>query len=245
MYGRATSTWKSRVELLGDRVADVTAIDGPLLRDLICQKRACEYIFTLGLFSRRCKPGFSHVPGTGRRFREAAQETAKQLASLTRGHDPTSEFPHVWAGKNLVEAFPNAFLGVLIPGARFDARPGLRRGKKFDWLYEQCSITLAFRHVIDAIGSEKVRDLLQAIEANRDHEERAALVCLLTAAAVAVGRYTAVGDEQGCYFFLPPWDSWEEWARQEINRQRRRAGSVEVWINGERFSTSDSLPAVA
>jgi len=104
---------------------------------------------------------------------------------------------------------------------------------------------LAFRHVIDAVGSKKVRNLFQAIEANRDHEERAALVCLLTAAAVAVGRYTAVGDEQGGYFFLPPWNLWEEWARQEINRLRRRVGSVEVWINGERYSASDSLPAVA
>lgn len=239
VLGRATSSWESRVELIGSSVkADVAAIDGPLLRELTWVKRACERIFTLGLFQRRCKPGLSHVPGTGRKFREAGLKTAEQLSNIVSGHNFSSEFPRVWEGINLVEAFPNAFLGVLIPSGRFNSMPKLRRGKKFDWLYEQCCDTLEFSKVVDTIGSEEVRDRLTLIEANQDHEERAALVCLLTAAAVVEGRYTAVGDEQGGYFFLPPWESWAEWARNELDVQRRRITSIEVWKNGKRFGTS-------
>lgn len=244
--GRATSSWESMFELLGSRnTTEVAAIDAALLRELNMEKRACERIFSLGLFQRRCKPGLSHVRGTGRKLREAGHEIAKQLSDVTSGHNLTSEFPRVWPGRNLVEAFPNAFLGVLIPSARFDAMPRLRRGKKFDWLYDQCCDIIAFSNVVDAIGSEEVRGILATIERNRDHEERAALVCLLTAAAVAEGRYTAVGDEQGGYFFLPPWDSWAEWARQELDTQRGRTESIEVWISGEQFGGSDTLPKLA
>lgn len=244
--GRATSSWQSRVKFVGSGfTAQVTAIDGPLFRGLNWERRGCEQIFTLGLFQRRCKPGLSHIQGTGHKFREAGQDTARELSQVTSGHKLASDLPRVWARKNLVEAFPNAFLGVVIPDSCFDARPDLKRGKKFDWLYDQCCGVQAFLNIIEATRSEEVLSILPTIESNRDHEERAALVCLLTAATVAVGRYTAVGDKQGGYFFLPPWDLWAEWARKELLKQRERIGSIEVWINGERFRTSDRLPTVA
>jgi hypothetical protein len=182
------------------------------------------------------------VAGTGLRFRAAGKETARQLTKLTSGNDMVSPFPRVWSTRNLVEAFPNAFLGVMIPDDRFNSMPKLRRGKKFDWLYEQCRDTQAFRRVSHAMGLENVRDVFVAIEATRDHEKRAALVCLLTAAAVAVGRYTAVGNDRAGYFFLPPWDSWAMWARQELDRLRGCLASVDVWIDGVCFNVSDKLP---
>ncbi len=242
VFDRTGSNWASRVAVIGDNIAEVTAMDGPLLGDSKCRKRVCETIFAMGAFSRRCKPGFSHVSGTGIMFRAAGEETGKQLTNITSGNDVASPFPRVWSTRNLVEAFPNAFLGVMIPDARFNSMPKLRRGKKFDWLYEQCRDALAFRRVSQAIGLENARDLLVTIEATRDHEKRAALVCLLTAAAVAVGRYTAVGNDRAGYFFLPPWDSWAMWARQELDKQRNRVASVDIWINGSCFNVSDNLP---
>ncbi len=243
VLGRASSSWESRAELIGcDLTSQVTAIDGPLLRESNTEKRACEQIFTMGLFQRRCKPGFSHVRGTGSQFREAGHESAKQLSEVTSGLNLSFEFPRAWAGKNLVEAFPNAFLGVSIHNAHFDNMPRLKRGKKFDWLYDQCRDVQAFSNIIEAIGSEEAWAILDTIQSNRDHEERAALVCLLTAASVATGQYTAVGNKQGGYFFLPPWDSWAEWARNELIKQKGRTGSIEVWINGEQFGPLDSLP---
>jgi hypothetical protein len=243
--GRATSSWESRAGLIGGGfMTQVTAMDGPLLRVPHFEKRACEQIFTMGLFQRRCKPGFSHIPGTGRKFREAGGESARQLADVTSGFDWSCEFPRVWAGKNLVEAFPNAFLGVVIPNQYFENMSVLRRGKKFDWLYDQCCDIQVFSKIIEAIGSIELQEILGIIEANQDHEERAALVCLLTATAVAKDRYTAVGEEHGGYFFLPPWDLWAKWSRQELIKQRERIGYIEVWINGKKFGALDSLSTI-
>jgi hypothetical protein len=36
-----------------------------------------------------------------------------------------------------VEAFPNAFLGVLTPEVELMAAPKFKRGRRFDWLYDQ------------------------------------------------------------------------------------------------------------
>jgi hypothetical protein len=40
-----------------------------------------------------------------------------------------------------VEAFPNAFLGVLMPEVELVAAPKFKRGLRFDWLYEQMVTT--------------------------------------------------------------------------------------------------------
>jgi len=239
---RATSEWDNRAVALGDGIADMAAIDGPILKNIDCPKRLCKTVFSCGCFGRRCKPGFSHVPGTGRKLRAAGKETAEHMDNLTRGHNPACGFPRVLEGKNIVEAFPNAFLGVLLPDSRFKQMPKLRRREKFDWLYEQCRESHALRSVVDHLGQENLAMVLRDIETNRDHEERAALVCLLTAAGVAAGRYTAVGDDEGGYFFLPSFALWKEWARNEMETQRQRHLSATVWVDGERFCASDSLP---
>jgi predicted RNase H-like nuclease len=219
---------------------DVAAIDAPILANGSYDQRVCERLFTLGRFQRRCKPGLSHVPGTGRAFREAGQESARQLAEITSGQDLAVKYPRAWGACNLVEAFPNAFIGVLLPGGCFDL-PKMRRGQKFDWLYDQCREQHGFDRVIDVVGTKGLDRVLHFIEVNQNHDQRAALICLLTAAAVAAGHYTAVGDPQGGYFVLPPWEVWASWAHQELETQRRRMDSVEVWIDGVRFAPLEPL----
>jgi hypothetical protein len=76
----------------------------------------------------------------------------------------------------------------------------------------------------------------------RNHDERAALVCLLTAAGVAEGKYTAVGNAATGYFFLPPWSMWQSWARQEIDIQRCRTDCIDVWIDGRCHTSLEALP---
>jgi hypothetical protein len=220
---------------------DVTAIDAPILSRESFDQRACERLFTLGCFQRRCKPGLSHVPGTGREFRQAGQESARQLSENTSGHELLVKFPRVWGARNIVEAFPNAFMGVLLPGGCFDRIPKLRRGRKFEWLYDECRERNIFDSVIDKIGTATLSSVLHHIKSNQNHDQKAALICLLTAAAVAAGRYTAVGDPEGGYFFLPPWEIWAQWARQELETQRRRVASVDVWIDGVRFNAMEAL----
>jgi hypothetical protein len=42
-----------------------------------------------------------------------------------------------------------------------------------------------------------------------DHELRAALICLLTAALAAKGTAAIIGEAEGGWFWLPPWSLWQ------------------------------------
>ncbi len=126
-----------------------------------------------------------------------------------------------WQGASLLpgqfsaKAFPNAFLAVLLPDEEFLSSPRLRRGRRFDWLYER------------VVGSERVKSTLsQAVHlrdevwhqlrSHTDHELRAALVCLLTAAFAAQGSAKKVGDAEGGWFWLPPFCLWQDWAKDGL-----------------------------
>lgn len=96
----------------------VIAIDGPLLPDhaALDAQRACEHIFVRDVFQKRCKPGMSHF-GAGLELRRAAQDTRQHFESFA---DPSYDLfrgPYVVPA---VEAFPNAFLGVLLSDGCFD-----------------------------------------------------------------------------------------------------------------------------
>ena len=217
-------------------------MDAPVLTIYSYESRDCERVFTLGCFQRRCKPGLSHVPGTGRQLRDAGHESVTQLSHVTSGCDLARKFPRVQPGRNIVEAFPNAFLGVLLSTRDFEHMPRLRRGAKFDWLFEECRVTKRISDVVSIIGLPQIKEVLSRIETNTDHDQRAALICVLTAAGVAVGRYTAVGNQRGGYFFLPPWNAWALWAQEEIELQRHRMDSLQLWIDGRRFKPAEPLP---
>jgi hypothetical protein len=141
-----------------------------------------------------------------------------------------------------VEAFPNAFLGVCLPDASYETMPSLKRGRKFDWLYDEWCSTRLFHKLSGELAHVLPNDFPLHCERNGDHEERAALVCLATAAAAASGRYVAVGEEIGGYFFLPPWPLWADWAREEVDIQRNARDGIAVWIKGARFSPGEPLP---
>jgi hypothetical protein len=225
--------------------AAVCAIDAPVLSKSNDDPRACERVFTFGAFQRRCKPGLSHIRGTGQQLRQAGYKSACQLRTFTSGAQLRTPFPRVLDQLNLIEAFPNAFLGVMLPDECFQAVPRPRRGKKFDWLYDRCCELHLFENLVAGVNRQLEEMLLSEIRSNKNHDERAALVCLLTAAAVYEGRYTAVGDQSGGYFFLPPWQCWDPWARGGLNLRRKRLDSIDVWVDGKRFSLHEALPSGA
>jgi hypothetical protein len=208
-----------------DMPYDVIAIDGPIIpkehdASLV---RTIEGVFQRGKFQRRCKCAASHVPRTGQQLRAAAGQAADSLAKLS-AVALDARGPLVRSGR-IVEAFPNAFLGVCVPEDAFERMPKLRRGKKFDWLYDQWlekNIAEQLR-----LRSQTVAALpAEIMRRTSDHEERAALVCLMTAACVADGSYSAVGDDAGGWFFLPPWSMWADWAKDEADRQVERSIQV-------------------
>jgi hypothetical protein len=182
---------------LGD--FDLIAIDGPMLprRSLdVALIRPVERLFSTGLFQRRCKPGMSHVPGTGIRLRETADLAAEFASDLTSGPRVTCSFPRVRDGA-IVEAFPNAFLGVCLGDGTFGNMPVLRRGKKFDWLYCQWKENRLLERFRDVLGVREPFDLEAMFNRIKHHEHRAALVCILTALFVSRGLFTAVGEANG------------------------------------------------
>jgi hypothetical protein len=238
--GHATTAWSQRRKLVGAEPADVAAIDAPYTRAPPAEPRACERALTLGAFQRRCKPALSHVPGTGRALRAAGRATARQLRRMAPARPLGAAFPRV-DGSNVVEAFPNAFLGVCLPDAAWAVRPSLRRGQKFDWLYAAWLRLDLFRPLTHAIGLPQLDGLLDACTRNVHHDERAALVCLLTAAGVKNGRYTAVGDSAGGHLFLPPWPCWAAWARTELDHARARVAGLELWIDGSQYRAAKAI----
>ena len=113
---------------------DVVAIDAPILPRGTADTlpRYCESIFSRGLFQKRCKPGMSHIRGTGQLLREHGRRAAEQLHPATVN----------------VEAFPNAFLGVVIEDDDYLRAEKIRRGKKFDWLYQRWIERNLFGHIV-------------------------------------------------------------------------------------------------
>jgi hypothetical protein len=59
------------------------------------------------------------------------------------------------------------------------------------------------------------RTVRGALEAVTNHDDRAALVCAITALCIAANNFTAVGDDDG-WIILPPWKFIRSWARKAL-----------------------------
>jgi len=114
----------------------------------------------------------------------------------------------------IVEAFPNAFLGVVVSEGDYASAMRIKRGGKFDWLYDRWIERSLFAQVVAAARLPEA--IASRCEAEADHDVRAALVCLLTAAFAATGDGIAVGHEVTGYFFLPPAEVWAPWAKTSL-----------------------------
>jgi len=202
------------------RDVDMVAIDAPLLPTGTADTlpRYCERVFSLGTFQKRCKPGMSHIRGTGQLLREHGRRAAEQLLVARSFVPSTQPLQRVWPDAPIVEAFPNAFLGVVVPDDDYITATKIKRGGKFDWLYARWIDRGLFRSVVAA--AQLPEEIAARCEGETDHDIRAALVCLLTAAFAANGTSIAVGQGVDGYFFLPPVHLWAEWAKESIDTDR-------------------------
>lgn len=222
---------------------DCLGIDAPVLPKNILHyaPRLVESLFMRGEFQTRCKPGASHVVGTGQALRRSGCDTAVQFAAETKVQR-SSSYPRVQTDHSIIEAFPNAFLGVMLDQQVIDESPTVR-GKKTDRFFSLCNVHGAFK----ALGQHldwKDAAFWTAFETTTNHDDLAALVCAATAICAHSGKYVAVGDVLGGYFFLPPWPLWKPWARValETARKERDLGDVVVVINDSAFGARDRLP---
>lgn len=203
--------------ILNRKPFDVIAIDGPVLPKTAPENvlRAVERLFGSGAFARRCKPGMSHW-GFGQNLRKAAAEAAAYLSAAVPINAALPAMPRVVDGA-IIEAFPNAFLGVCLAEQCYEQMDKLRRGQKFDWLYHQW-IERKICDRVTALLPDDATKLADCFTRTKHHDERAALVCVLTALFAAVGNYVAVGNDAAGWFFLPPIEVWAPWAEQELER---------------------------
>jgi hypothetical protein len=227
---QAGTTWQSRASQIprGFR-ASVIAIDGPLLPEgadnLV--RRPCEAVFIHSPFHNRCKPGLSHW-GLGLELRRASAEACAQFSRILRPGLECHE--HVDYSGPIVEAFPNAFLAVLIPEPKLLSAPRLKRGRRFDWLYEQIATT----GKLESILSESLdvpEQVWLRLRTERNHELRAALICLLTAALAAQRTAAIVGESTGGWFCLPPRSLWQPWATKGIETVAKRVAQKVLFLD--------------
>jgi hypothetical protein len=98
-------------------------------------------------------------------------------------------------------------LGVLMPEVELVAAPRLKRGRRFNWLYERPVTTGRLE-----LALPKILDLPDVVwgslRTETDHGLRAALICLSTAALAAKGTAAIIGEAKGGWFWLPPWSLW-------------------------------------
>lgn len=184
-------------KIAGDALISAGAFDGPLQHGLkpIGVYRAAEKVLTAGLQPLIGKPGQSSSPN-GKLLNEHASLCAKIVADncrLTSATQATAIHEKV-----IVEAFPTSFLGVMIDDP-LQVRVGRR--KRSDFFYRHLVAGETLQNLIRFClpGRVIINDLADVT----NHDDRAAVVCALTALCVARGDYTAVGDHQG-WIILPP-----------------------------------------
>jgi hypothetical protein len=219
------------------------AVDGPLRPDLECRHgyRGADALLSRGLFARRGKVG-----ATSSRTGYRLHQEACVLGELALEHPPARarHQPRIH-GRAIVEAFPNLFLGVLCDACADSPYPVPRKARQWtDALYP----ALAATGRLDALLGRLLpgRRLDGAWASVTDHDDRAALACALAALAVAVGRFVAVGAEDG-WVILPPREAWGRgdagcWAeatlRANVASVRRDGWAAAVYCDNRPWITT-------
>lgn len=221
--------------LIGARRIAVAALDGPLRGDLaeIGLYRTAEMLMTRGLARHIGKPGQTNSPN-GRLLNRMTNCYARELLAAAVVE------PAIHAGaihpQALVEAFPTSFLGTMLDQGFH--QPGKARSD------------LYYARLTGDPSGDRLTRLIQILLPGRslsftpvrlrNHDDRAALVCAITALCVMQRRYIAVGDDNG-RIVLPPRTTagapgLQDWAWTILQANAEAAGT------GIIAGTGPSLP---
>ena len=188
------------------------AIDGPLKPgfDEIGRYRSAERLLSRGELPKRIgKPGQSSSPN-GRKLNEQANLSARLIKTLCCIEETVHSVRI--DSQTIVEAFPTTFLGVMTECPEMLNCPKARSDRYF--------VHLAEGHHLDRFLADLLpgRKLVAGLSTLRNHDDRAALVCALTALCVAIGEFTAVGDNCDGWIILPPKRKFAEWAWKAVSQ---------------------------
>lgn len=192
--------------VIGNQTISVAALDGPLRSGLSIKDSAdanyrdCERSLTRR-FQKIGKPGQSSSPN-GKRLHKAATDAA----GLLLGRTARSRHMAIIHPVAIVEAFPTSFLGVMLD----DPPPKSRLARSDQYFVSACA-----ERKFDALLSLLLPGIAARFSFSEitNHDERAAMVCALTALCVHQRRYAAVGDAEDGFIVLPPMALWSRWAR--------------------------------
>ncbi|MDB5613061.1 MAG: hypothetical protein JWQ22_714 [Devosia sp.] len=216
--------------VLGGQAVLATAIDGPLGPNFehILRYRAAERMLTRGLQRHIGKPGQTNS-GNGIKLNQSASAFANDVLSLNSvGPAKHLEALHSSA---IVEAFPTSFLGVMVGDPAVVPTISKQRSDRY---YSYLAENGRLAALLDAYLPGRV--LAQRFREVTNHDERAGLVCALTAMAIATGDYSAVGDNDG-WIILPPLRFMAPWASSIIraNEEPGFTGRFVSWNQGRQL----------
>jgi hypothetical protein len=212
---RFRATPEERAEVMGAVVGETAllaaAFDGPFrgALDVMGFYRKAEWVLTRPEFRRRIgKPGQSSAP-IGKVLNEHTNYCVE--AALPR----VGLAQHMGAihPKAVVEAFPSSFLGVMLADPE---ALSVKRADRSDVYFAHLAGNGTLTRLLNLrLPGRQVRPDPQAVS---NHDDRAALICALTALGVAARAFVSVGDDEG-RIVLPPIEMLAPWARQALLEQ--------------------------
>ena len=198
------------------------SIDGPLVPSangylqgfrLVNQYRGCEKKLSGGIFQKRCKPGSTNTPRG-----QALHRQATYVANSLLMDHPESR---------IVEAFPNAFLGVMMPSTIF--KQPIRRGIKSDVFWQVGIRRKILDRLISSLYGAYSTRLSYHWRGIKNHDERAAFICALSARTSEVGNGVTVWGGDDGEFILPPAAFFQSWAINELDKRLALAPKGSNW----------------
>jgi hypothetical protein len=187
------------------------ALDGPVRCgfDLINDYRVAERNLTRLLQPKIGKPGQSNSP-VGRQLNQETNvcaELALRFAEISaaKHHQRIHE-------RSIIEAFPSSFLGVMLPDPKSVVTV---RAKRSDVFYKTLVASGKLRALLEFLLPE--RAIGNDLNLVTNHDDRAALICAVTAIGVAAGKFCAVGDPKNGWIILPPPRFIAPWADKLLN----------------------------
>lgn len=220
---RAVEPERERViaQLAGGRQIVAAAFDGPIRQgfDIIGRYRTAERMLTRRLRPLIGKPGQSSAP-VGKLLNEHANECVRHLVACCNVQD--ARHGVAIDQRALAEAFPSSFQGLMIDDPTHLAA---RRGDRSDTFFQHLAATGGFHALLECLlpGRKFAFDPKTVT----NHDDRAALVCALTALCVAAGQFVAVGDDDG-WIILPPrsFIRSPQWQLLAANADEEPAGAL-------------------
>lgn len=205
-------------KIIGGHRLLAIALDGPLRSgfDLIENYRLAERMLTVRLAKTIGKPGQSNSPSG-----KSLNAEANVCAALARTVAEVRDARHARRIDPLaiVEAFPSSFLGLMLPSPA----PPVTRGKRSDVFF---SILSGEGGVLAQLAAYLLpgRTSKISFDSVQNHDDRAALVCALTALCVVLGKFCAVGDPRNGWIILPPKQFIEQSAFELLNENAKEFG---------------------